>query len=103
MADDPKQTGDKPGWIESLATRSSGLPADETPPSAASTPPDASLWSLAGVGIQFAGTVAVMALLGWKVDGWMGGRWSPWGVVSFTFVGLVGGLYLLIKETRGRK
>jgi F0F1-type ATP synthase assembly protein I len=99
MADDPQNQPDKKGWIENLAARSTGLPSSTTPPPA--SPSDTSMWSLAGVGIQFAGTVLLMALLGWKLDGWMG--WSPWGVVSLTFLGLVGGLYLLIKERGGNK
>jgi F0F1-type ATP synthase assembly protein I len=100
MADDPNQPNKKEGWIDNLAARSTGLPTPQNAPSPSSSR-DASLWSLGGAGLQFAATVALMALVGWKLDGWMG--WSPWGVVSMTFLGLVGGLYLLIKEAGGSK
>jgi F0F1-type ATP synthase assembly protein I len=105
MADDlppppPNQPGKKQGWIDNLAARSTGLPSDSPNSSSSPSSRDVSLWSLGGAGLQFAATVALMALVGWKLDGWMG--WSPWGVVGMTFLGLVGGLYLLIKESGNR-
>ena len=43
-----------------------------------------------------AATTALFVLMGWYVDRKMG--WSPWATVGFTMLGLVGGLYLLIKD-----
>jgi F0F1-type ATP synthase assembly protein I len=89
----PDQT--KPGWIESLAQRSAGLP-DTTPPLKKDRDQEKSLWSHAGAGIQFALTTALFAFMGLYVDR----HWntSPWAILGFTSLGFVGGLYLLIKD-----
>jgi len=83
---------EKVGWIEGLAKRSTGLPEDATPPKDQGK----SSWSYAGTGIQFAATTALFVLMGWYVDRKMG--WFPWATVGFTMLGLIGGLYLLIKD-----
>jgi F0F1-type ATP synthase assembly protein I len=82
----------KEGWIEKLADRSAGLPGSE------STEKDSgkSAWSYAGKGLQFAVTTALFALIGWYADRRFG--WTPWGMIGFSVVGFIGGLYLLIKE-----
>ena len=91
-------------WIDNLAQRSTGLPdgsgrsENKANPSRNSSQPtqEKSPWAMAGVGIQFAVTAAVFAFIGYFLDKRFG--WSPWGVIGFSLVGFVGGLYLLIKE-----
>jgi F0F1-type ATP synthase assembly protein I len=51
----------------------------------------------AGVGLELAGATAGLALVGHWVDGHYGTQ--PWGVVTGVIVGLVGGLYNLIRES----
>ena len=87
----------KNSWIENLAKRSTGLPENQ-PASRHSGSTDASLWSLAGLGIQFALVVALFAYAGHWLDERMG--WSPWGVISLTMIALIGSLHLLIKQAR---
>lgn len=53
----------------------------------------------AGVGLEFAGAVAGLALFGWWIDRKMGSE--PWGLLIGVFVGLVGGTYNLIREVLG--
>jgi F0F1-type ATP synthase assembly protein I len=50
-----------------------------------------------GVGLELAGATAGLALIGYWVDGRFGTR--PWGVVIGAILGLVGGLYNLIRES----
>ena len=85
----------KAGWIGDLARRSTGLRGDEKR-AAEDRSGDRSLWSLAGLGIQFGASVAVFAYLGYALDRWKG--WSPWGVVSLTLLAVMGNLYLLVKQ-----
>jgi F0F1-type ATP synthase assembly protein I len=84
-------------WVERLAERSTGLPEFEKEPAAQPDKADRGLWRLAGLGIQFAATVALFAWMGNALDRRMG--WSPWGLVSLSLIAVVGNLYLLIKET----
>jgi F0F1-type ATP synthase assembly protein I len=51
------------------------------------------LWSL---GLNFVGGVAGGVLLGYLVDRWQGT--NPWGVLVGALVGLVGGMWGLIRE-----
>ena len=49
-----------------------------------------------GVGLELAGTVAVLSLLGYGL-----GRWldiEPWGTIGGAMLGIIGGLYNLIKQ-----
>ena len=87
----------KTGWIDNLAKRSAGLPGNE-PASHSTGSSDASLWSLAGLGIQFAAVVALFAYAGYWLDRRMG--WSPWGVSSLTLIAVIGNFHLLIKQAR---
>ena len=48
-----------------------------------------------GSGMELAGAVVGMALLGYAFDHWRGT--GPWGTVIGSMLGLVGGLYNLIK------
>src|SRR4051812_6875687 len=86
---------EKGGWIEGFMRQSTGLPED-----VAKTKPHEegkTLWSYAGLGMQFAGTAALFAVMGYALDRQFG--WTPWGVVSLTMVGVTGGMYLLVKES----
>jgi F0F1-type ATP synthase assembly protein I len=85
------------GWIEQLAKRSTGLPEHQQRDQPADRKGDTSLWRLAGLGIQFAATVAIFAWMGNALDKRMG--WSPWGLVTLSLIAVVGNLYLLIKES----
>ena len=50
-----------------------------------------------GVGLELAGATAGLALIGYWVDGRFGTR--PWGLLIGVVVGIVGGLYNLIRES----
>ena len=50
-----------------------------------------------GVGLELAGATAGLALLGYWIDGKFGT--SPWGILGGVFIGIVGGLYNMIRES----
>ena len=50
-----------------------------------------------GVGLEFAGAVAGFAIVGYWVDSHYGTK--PWGILVGVILGLVGGLYNLVKES----
>lgn len=52
-------------------------------------------WTLVHAGFEFAAVTAVLALLGW----WLDGKWGtePWLLVIGLAIGLIGGLYKLWK------
>ena len=50
-----------------------------------------------GVGLELAGATAGLALVGYWIDGRFGTR--PWGMIVGVVIGLVGGLYNLVKES----
>ena len=50
-----------------------------------------------GVGLELAGATAGLALVGYWIDKRFGT--SPWGILGGVVIGLVGGLYNLIKES----
>jgi F0F1-type ATP synthase assembly protein I len=52
-----------------------------------------------GIGIEFVAAIAGFALLGYWVDR----RWniSPWGLVIGAVLGLIGGMYNMIRESLG--
>jgi len=51
----------------------------------------------AGVGLEFAGAVAGFAVVGYWIDSRYGSK--PWGILIGVVLGLVGGLYNLVKES----
>jgi F0F1-type ATP synthase assembly protein I len=50
-----------------------------------------------GAGLELAGATAGLALAGYWIDGKFGTK--PWGLLAGVFIGIVGGLYNLIKES----
>ena len=50
-----------------------------------------------GVGLELAGAMAGLALLGYWIDGRFGT--SPWGIIGGVVIGLVGGLYNMVSES----
>ena len=50
-----------------------------------------------GVGLELAGATAGLALVGYWIDGKFGT--SPWGILSGVIIGIVGGLYNLVKQS----
>jgi ATP synthase protein I len=50
----------------------------------------------AGLGFELAASVLVLTLLGWWVDRHFGS--TPWGVLSGALIGLVGGMYNLVRQ-----
>src|SRR6266446_4242410 len=70
---DPAASGTPPekGWVEKLAEKSAGLPGkDEPGPTESEESQNSALWKFAGLGIQFAGTIGLMAWLGYSIDRW---------------------------------
>ena len=88
-------TPPKPNWVHNLAQRSTGLPGNDPPPKPVGSG-DSTLWSLAGLGFQFAASTAILTYIGVYIDRRTG--YAPWGVVSLVAVALIGNLYLLIKQ-----
>jgi len=50
-----------------------------------------------GVGLELAGATAGLALVGYWIDGRFGTR--PWGTLLGVVIGIVGGLYNLVRES----
>ena len=50
-----------------------------------------------GVGLELAGATAGLALVGYWIDAKFGT--SPWGIIGGFFIGIVGGLYNLVRES----
>ena len=50
-----------------------------------------------GVGLELAGATAGLAFLGYWIDGKYGT--APWGILSGVLIGIVGGLYNMVKES----
>ena len=56
------------------------------------------VYRLAGVGVQFAATIGVFALLGWWLDRKLGT--SPWLLVVGVFLGFAGGLISMVSKVQ---
>jgi F0F1-type ATP synthase assembly protein I len=50
-----------------------------------------------GVGLELAGAIGGLALVGYWIDGHYGT--SPWGILGGVVIGMVGGLYNLVRES----
>src|SRR5580765_2789111 len=50
-----------------------------------------------GVGLELAGATAGLALVGYWIDSKFGT--SPWGILGGVIIGIVGGLYNMVKES----
>jgi len=50
-----------------------------------------------GVGLELAGATAGLALVGYWIDGKFGT--TPWGILGGVIIGIVGGLYNMIRES----
>lgn len=50
----------------------------------------------AGLGFELVASVLVLTLLGWWVDRHFGS--APWGVLSGALIGLIGGMYNLVRQ-----
>src|SRR4051812_26401225 len=79
---------EKTGWIDGFMKQSMGLPSDAAKTRAAE---DKTLWSYAGMGLQFAGTAALFALMGYALDRQF--HTTPWGIVGLSMAGVIGGMY----------
>lgn len=55
-------------------------------------------WAVSGLGMELAGAVIGMGLLGWGVDYFFGTE--PWGLTIGAVVGLLGGGYNFVKRAR---
>ena len=59
---------------------------------------DGASWiRLSGIGVEFAAAVAGLTLVGY----WVGRHWNcnPWGVLIGAMLGLIGGMYNLIRKS----
>lgn len=50
-----------------------------------------------GIGLELAGVIAGLALAGYWIDSRFGT--APWGILGGVVLGLVGGLYNLVRES----
>ncbi|MBI1371421.1 MAG: hypothetical protein GC159_01480 [Phycisphaera sp.] len=50
----------------------------------------------AGIGLELAGVIAVLTWIGYGVDRWLDS--APWGLIGGALIGIVGGLYNVIKD-----
>ena len=53
---------------------------------------------LASAGVEMAGGIGLFCGLGYLVDRWLGTY--PWGLVTGAVLGLIGGLYLVMKAAQ---
>jgi F0F1-type ATP synthase assembly protein I len=52
-----------------------------------------------GSGLELVGILGLFLAIGYAADAKFGTK--PWGMISGAFVGIVGGLYRLIRQTTG--
>ena len=64
--------------------------------------PDSKKWKAlmkwSGLGIEFVGVIVLFCYFGYKLDEKL--QTSPWFLLAGFFVGFIGMLYLIIKDTR---
>ena len=82
-------------FVDDLARRSSGLPEHQKPEPASSQ--EKSPWAYAGLGLQFAGTVGLLAFAGYEIDQWR--HWNNVALITLTLIAVIGSMYMLIKES----
>jgi ATP synthase protein I len=51
-----------------------------------------------GIGLELAGATGGLALVGYWIDSWLGT--APWGLLGGVVIGIVGGLFNLIRESQ---
>lgn len=56
------------------------------------------LWSVGGIGIELAGSIVLLAVIGWAVDRWAGT--SPWFTLTGAVIGTVGGGYNFLRRAK---
>lgn len=57
--------------------------------------------SLSAAGFELAAGIGLFAGLGYLLDRWLG--LLPWGTVAGALLGMIGGMYLLIKAAQNRE
>lgn len=60
--------------------------------------PDTVTWSTVAIGFEFVAAIAGFAIIGYLIDRWQGTE--PLWTISLTSLGLIGGMYNLIKEVK---
>jgi len=85
-------------FVDKIVDRTTGLPRDQTPGKQQKQQAEdrRTLLRLGGMGLQFAGTVAIFLWIGYEIDRHYG--WSYGATITMTVIALIGNLYLLIKE-----
>ncbi len=58
--------------------------------------PDPKRWQMTSSGLELVGVMGVLAGIGYYLDGRFGT--APWGVIVGALVGIVGGLYRMVRE-----
>lgn len=59
--------------------------------------PSGSLARLAGMGVELAASIAVFCVIGWWIDRLMDNK-RPWALIICALLGIIGGLYNLIRR-----
>ncbi len=60
-----------------------------------SNPRQQSPWRMFGTGMELAGAILILALIGYLLDEKFG--WTPWGVLTGAMMGLAGSMYNIYK------
>lgn len=55
------------------------------------------MWRYTGIGFELVAAIGLSILLGWWIDGRFGTE--PWGLLVGAFIGVVGGMFNLIRES----
>jgi|SoiMethySBSTD1v2_1073268.scaffolds.fasta_scaffold134499_2 F0F1-type ATP synthase assembly protein I len=57
------------------------------------------LGRFAGLGLQYALSIALLGALGWWIDGWLGSK--PWCLVAGVVLGCVAGFAMVVRSVPG--